>query len=63
MLLKMKIRFFPVTLGPMRFLTARGISLHKWGYENSIQFYETYPGAAYDIHGIPRKILKKSSNS
>jgi predicted nuclease with RNAse H fold len=54
-LLAMKIRFFPITLGPMRLLTVRGLDFFKtfsaWGFRT----IEVYPGAAQDIWGIPRK--------
>jgi len=55
MLLKMKIRFFPVTLGPMRKLTERGINLKKLLEKNSNKVIEVYPGGAQDILKIPRK--------
>ena len=49
------IRFFPVTLGPMRMLTERGIALkakiEKMGY----RVVECYPGGAQDVWGIPRQ--------
>lgn len=54
-LLEMGIRFLPLTLGPMRMLTARGIRLKEILKEESIQVIECYPGAAQDILGIPRK--------
>ena len=51
---KRGIRFFPITLGPMRKLTERGIqlriSLEKLGF----RVYEVYPGGAQDILKIPR---------
>jgi len=54
-LLKMGIKFFPITLGPMRKLTERGIGLkykiEKMGYK----VIEVYPGGAQDLLGIPRK--------
>jgi len=53
-LLKMGIRFFPITLGPMRKLTERGIKLRKF-LEKKFKVIETYPGAAQDILKIPRK--------
>lgn len=54
-LLKRGIRFFPVTLGPMRKLTTRGINLrHILEAENFIAI-EAYPGGAQDVLGIPRK--------
>jgi len=52
---KRGIRFFPVTLGPMRMLTERGIALkakiEKMGY----RVVECYPGGAQDVWGIPRQ--------
>jgi predicted nuclease with RNAse H fold len=53
-LLKMGIKFFPITLGPMRKLTERGIKLRKF-LEKRFEVIETYPGAAQDILKIPRK--------
>lgn len=49
------IRFFPVTLGPMRKLTARGIFLRKKFENMGFQVIESYPGGIQDILGIPRK--------
>ncbi|MGH2575069.1 MAG: DUF429 domain-containing protein [Ignavibacteria bacterium] len=54
-LLNRGIRFFPITLGPMRSLTLRGISLKKKLTRRKIKIIEIYPGAAQDIWGIPRK--------
>lgn len=54
-LLKRGIRFFPVTLGPMRKLTARGIRLRKILEEKGFKVIEVYPGGAQDVLGIPRK--------
>jgi len=54
-LLKMGIRFFPVTLGPMRKLTRRGIKLRKILENKGFRVIESYPGAAQDILGMPRK--------
>lgn len=54
-LLMMKIRFFPITLGPMRSLTARGISLKNQLDSQGFEVIEVYPGAAQDLMGIPRK--------
>jgi len=49
------IRFFPVTLGPMRMLTERGLALkakiEKMGY----RAVECYPGGAQDVWGLPRQ--------
>jgi len=52
---KMGIRFFPVTLGPMRNLTKRGIRLKKLVEDYGLEVIETYPGGAQDLWGIPRK--------
>ena len=54
-LMKRGIRFFPITLGPMRLLTARGIRLKKALVWRGYAVIEIYPGAAQDILGIPRK--------
>lgn len=62
-LLKLKIKFFPLTLGPMRKLTERGIKLKKI-LEKKYKVIEVYPGATQDILKIPRKSqgLKKLHN-
>jgi len=52
---KRGIRFFPITLGPMRVLTERGIMLKKYLTKRGYQVIEVYPGAAQDIWGIGRK--------
>jgi len=49
-----KIPFFPITLGPMRMLTERGIALKKKIEQLGIQTLEIYPGGAQDIWKIPR---------
>ena len=54
-LLKRGIRFFPVTLGPMRKLTERGISLKRIFEAEHFTVIEAYPGGAQDVLGIPRK--------
>jgi len=54
-LLRMRIKFFPITLGPMRMLTERGIKLRIMLEGLGYKVIETYPGAAQDILGIPRK--------
>jgi uncharacterized protein len=54
-LLKRGIRFFPVTLGPMRKLTERGINLRKVLEAENFIAIEVYPGGAQDVLGIPRK--------
>ena len=54
-LLKLKIRFFPITLGPMRTLTVRGLGLAARLREDGFEVVEGYPGGAQDLWGIPRK--------
>ena len=54
-LLRRGIKFFPVTLGPMRKLTERGISLKKILKAQNFVVIEAYPGGAQDVFGIPRK--------
>ncbi|MGB8779275.1 MAG: DUF429 domain-containing protein [Candidatus Bathyarchaeia archaeon] len=54
-LLRRKIKFFPVTLGPMRKLTSRGITLRKTLESMHFNVIEVYPGGAQDVLGIPRK--------
>jgi predicted nuclease with RNAse H fold len=49
-----KIPFFPITLGPMRMLTERGMGLKKKIEPMGIQTLEIYPGGAQDIWRIPR---------
>jgi len=51
----MGIRFFPVSIGPMRILTKRGINLRKRLKRIDVEAIETYPGASQDILGIKRK--------
>ena len=51
----MKIKFFPITLGPMRKLTLRGMALKNKLEARGLRVFETYPGAAQDIWGIPRQ--------
>ncbi|GBD04341.1 hypothetical protein HRbin19_01654 [bacterium HR19] len=59
-LMRMKIKFFPITLGPMRMLTKRGIELkRKIESLKNIRVIEVFPGALYDIFKIPRKDKKK----
>ncbi len=52
---KRGIRFFPITLGPMRSLTMRGIRLKDMLKRRGHEVIEIYPGAAQDIWEIPRK--------
>jgi hypothetical protein len=54
-LLRRRIKFFPVTLGPMRKLTSRGIRLKEILESAHFKVIEVYPGGAQDILGIPRK--------
>jgi hypothetical protein len=54
-LLRRGIRFFPVTLGPMRKLTSRGMNLKRALENRGFRVIEVYPGGAQDILGIPRK--------
>ncbi len=49
------IRFFPITLGPMRMLTKRGMALKGVLVEAGIAVFEGFPGASYDRLGVPRK--------
>lgn len=52
---KMRIRFFPITLGPMRKLTARGIKMRRIFEAKGLNVIESYPGSIQDILGMPRK--------
>jgi predicted nuclease with RNAse H fold len=54
-LLKMGIKLFPITLGPMRKLTQRGIQLKSIFEAQKLVIIEAYPGGAQDVLGIPRK--------
>jgi predicted nuclease with RNAse H fold len=49
-----KIPFFPITLGPMRGLTERGMALAAAIGRSGIRTIEIYPGGAQDVWGIPR---------
>jgi uncharacterized protein len=49
------IRFFPITLGPMRMLTERGIALKAKIEAIGFRAVECYPGAAQDLWRIPRQ--------
>ena len=57
-LLRGGIRFFPITLGPMRLLTARGIQLKRILTKRGYTVIEVYPGAAQDrnfqCHGLSK---------
>jgi uncharacterized protein len=52
---RLGIRFFPMTLGPMRRLTQRGMHLKAALEAGGFAVIETYPGAAQDIWGMPRQ--------
>lgn len=54
-LLRRGIRFFPITLGPMRMLTERGLALKKKLSAMGYRAVECYPGAAQDVWGLPRQ--------
>jgi predicted nuclease with RNAse H fold len=54
-LLKRHIKFFPLTLGPMRKLTERGMRLKRILEAENFLIMEAYPGGAQDVLGIPRK--------
>jgi predicted nuclease with RNAse H fold len=54
-LLRRSIRFFPITLGPMRLLTKRGIHLKRVLIRRGYPVIEVYPGAAQDIWHTGRK--------
>lgn len=51
---KRGLKFFPITLGPMRMLTERGIRLKKRLEREGIKVIEVYPGGAQDIWKLPR---------
>ena len=52
---RLGIRFFPITLGPMRSLTARGMRLQERLESDGFHSIEGYPGASQDLLDIPRK--------
>jgi len=54
-LLKRGIKLFPITLGPMRKLTQRGMHLREVLENEGFKAIEVYPGGAQDVLGIPRK--------
>lgn len=49
------LRFFPITLGPMRALTERGMKLRAEVEAMGFRAVECFPGAAQDVWGLPRK--------
>ncbi|PUA32934.1 MAG: hypothetical protein B9J98_03345 [Candidatus Terraquivivens tikiterensis] len=54
-LLRLGIKFFPITLGPMRRLTERGMRLKPSIEQLGVKVIEVYPGGAQDVLRIPRK--------
>ena len=54
-LLRRGIRGFPITLGPMRMLTERGLALKAKIAAKGYRPIECYPGAAQDVWGLPRQ--------
>lgn len=54
-LLRRRIPFFPLTLGPMRMLTVRGMRLAALLKRGHFRVLEGYPGGAQDLLGVPRK--------
>jgi predicted nuclease with RNAse H fold len=54
-LLRMHIRFFPISLGPMRMLTTRGMRLRATLESNGLEVIESFPGAIQDLLHMPRK--------
>jgi len=56
---KRRIKFFPITLGPMRMLTERGIRFKTEIEKMNIKVIEVFPGASYDMLKIPRKDKEK----
>ena len=54
-LLRMHIRFFPISLGPMRMLTSRGIRLRAAFESERLEVIESFPGAIQDLLKMPRK--------
>lgn len=54
-LLKIGIKIFPPTLGPMRKLTVRGIFLRETFEAKGYRVIEAYPGGAQDVWRVPRK--------
>ena len=55
MLSQRGIKFFPVTLGPMRELTRRGMRLKTLLEDKGVRTVEVYPGASQDVWGVARK--------
>lgn len=55
LLKKSGYRFFPISLGPMRMLTERGMRLASILRSKGLEVLETFPGAMYDLLGIDRR--------
>lgn len=55
MLRDLGIKFFPITLGPMRMLTKRGMLLKEKLENLGYEVIEVFPGGAQDLLGIARK--------
>ena len=51
----MHIRFFPISIGPMRMLTTRGMRLRATLEGQGLEVIESFPGAIQDILHMPRK--------
>ncbi len=51
----MGIRFFPITLGPMRMLTERALRIKAYAEGSGKKVYEVFPGAFYHIFGVGRR--------
>lgn len=54
-LLRLKVPFFPLTLGPMRMLTDRGMHLNRAISGLGVPVLEGYPGGSQDLLGWPRQ--------
>src|SRR5271169_1366519 len=54
---KKGIRFFPITLGPMRKLTVRGMSLKTILETEHFLVIEVYPGGTQDVLGFPENSM------
>jgi len=54
-LLRWRLPFFPLTLGPMRMLTVRGMELADRLRKEGFSVLEGYPGGAQDLLRLPRK--------
>jgi len=52
---RLGVRFFPLTLGPMRMLTVRGMHLAHRLRALGFATVEGFPGGTQDLLGIPRK--------